>query len=557
MIIRNFYDPSGCQWPIRNYLKLKILFSADLAGWLKNTVLGRVQHSSMHVQLTLRTITCETQKMGVVFLAFFVLAASAMSVEASKNVLYFVIDDLRPGLGAYDQQNILTPNIDKLAEESLVFERAYCQQAVCGPSRNSFMTGRRPDTTKAWNFKDHFREPNIGLNWTSMPQYFKNHGYFTSGAGKLYHPGLPPNNDPPSWSDLDKFPYVFPPVRGCPNRTTWCPLPRKNNTFCDVNSTDVIVARLRHAAEAKLPFFLGLGIHKPHLPWRYPRDFLNSYPSADQITPAIHRLVPEGMPPVAFHLTLNKNEDLAKYDYNITHPFPVDLQREMRRQYYAATSYMDSLVGRLLDELDRLGLKNDTVVAFHSDHGYQLGEHNEWCKSTNFELGTRVPLIVRAPWMSESTGRKTSALVELVDVYPTLVELAGLPPASGENLNGVSLAPLFRNPNGTVKDVALSQYPRCNPNPDAFPNKCLSINRTRFDFMGYSMRTDRYRYTEWVRWNGTELRPEWSENIGVELYDHQGDTENDFDAYENVNIAESQPDLVKEFSSKLHELFSK
>ena len=157
-------------------------------------------------------ITCErTMRSFLVFVFFqIVLAASPVGAANTKNVLFIVVDDLRPDLSAYGQEYVHTPNIDKLAKESLVFERAYCQQAVCGPSRNSFMTGRRPDTTKAWNFIDHFRELNVGLNWSSLPQYFKKHGYFSSGVGKLYHPNLPPNYDPPSWSDFDKFPFVYP-----------------------------------------------------------------------------------------------------------------------------------------------------------------------------------------------------------------------------------------------------------------------------------------------------------------------------------------------------------
>ena len=491
------------------------------------------------------------------FLVCFALFAAGETADQKKNVLFIVVDDLRPSLGAYGQKCVHTPNIDKLAKESLVFDRAYCQQALCGPSRNSFMTGRRPDTTKSWNFIDHFREPSVGLNWTSLPQYFKNHGYFSSGVGKLYHPSLPPHNDPPSWSNLDQFPYVFSKPQTCPNETIWCALPANGTYFADVNSTAVLRERLEYVAKTKQPFFLGIGFLKPHLSWRFPDDFLKNYPNVDDIIPAKHRLPPDGMPPIAWHGCIPENHysDVHYPPFNRTTPFPIDVQQMMRRAYYAATSYVDSLVGELLESLDSLGLADDTIVSFHGDHGWQLGEHNEWCKMTNFELATRVPLMFRVPWKKASMGKRTIALVELIDLYPTLVELAGLPPAREENLEGKSLAALFDDVSRSVKNASLSQYPRCNPDPDVSKkDSCKQTNRTEIGYMGYSMRTDRYRYTEWVKWNGTDLKPEWSNQIGVELYDHQNDDEADFDAFENENIASKNPDVVKELSKQLHEL---
>ncbi|XP_062507887.1 iduronate 2-sulfatase-like [Corticium candelabrum] len=475
-----------------------------------------------------------------------------------KNVLYFVIDDLRPQLGAYDQHETYTPNIDKLAKQALVFERAYCQQSVCAPSRNSFMTGRRPDTSKVWNFIDHFREKGVGLNWSSMPQYFKEHGYFSSGVGKVFHKNLPPNFDPPSWSDLSQFPWYYGDPGHCPKNTSWCALPR-DHPFCDVNSTSIIIERLRYVAQNNSgPFFLAVGFHKPHLPWAFPEEFIKQYPNQSAISVAKFLYIPTGMPYIAFYngMRPHKYSDLHRYTHNITTPYPVTVQQQLRRGYYAATTYMDSLVGKVLDELDRLGLSNDTIVALHGDHGYQLGEHNEWAKHTNFELATRVPFMIRVPWQPDTAGKKTSALVELVDVFPTLVELAGLPPCQ-ENLDGLSLVPLFHNQTKTVKAAALSQYPRCGDYKNGNADVCLHTNRSQFNYMGYSMRTDRYRYTEWVKWNGTKLEGDWHGLVARELYDHQGDDGNDFNAFENENIAESQPEIVKELSLKLRNIFSK
>ena len=398
---------------------------------------------------------------------------------------------------------------------------------------------------------------NVGLNWSSLPQYFKNHGYFSSGVGKLYHPRLPPEYDPPSWSDLDKFPFVYPRPSGCRDNT-WCAIPPKPTpTFADANSLPILRERLQYAAKNKLPFFLGIGFHKPHLPWRFPEEFLHHYPESADIAPAAHRLPPTGMPSVAWYQCMPQGrfKDVNVFN-NISVPLPVDLQQTLRRAYYAATSFMDSLVGEVLAELETLNLANDTIVSFHADHGWQLGEHNEWCKQTNFELATRVPMMIRAPWKKESMGKSTRAFAELVDLYPTLVELAGLPPASEENLDGSSLATLFDNPERVIKNVTLSQYPRCL-NAKSSSDLCTGVPREKFDYMGYSMRTDDYRYTEWVKWNGTKLKPEWDKQVGVELYSHVGDTGNDFDAFENENIASKEPDLVKKLSEQLHQIFQK
>lgn len=488
--------------------------------------------------------------------ALFLILFSVGTCAEHKNVLFLVVDDLRPDAGAYGHDQVLTPNINKLAEQSLVFERAYCQFAFCAPSRNSFMTGRRPDTTKAWNFIDHFREKGIGQNWTSMPQYFKKHGYFTSGVGKLYHPNLPPNYDPPSWTDLDIFPYVNDPPKSCPNNTSWCALDRNNFNFSDINSTEEILKRLNYAARNRTrPFFLGIGFHKPHLPFRFPEEFLHLYPTnVNQIDLASHLLPPQGMPPIAWNKCLGpgRYKDLD-YPLSIYQPLPTEVQKTLRRAYYSAISFTDSLIGQVLHELENLGLANDTIVSFNADHGWQLGEHNEWCKMTNFELGTRVPMMIRVPWKPESMGKRTFALSELVDLYPTLAELAGLPP-SAENLEGKSLVPLFTNQSGQIKNMSLSQFTKCGTNMSQMET-CLHTSRQKFDYMGYTMRTDRYRYTEWVAWDGDKLQPIWDKRVGVELYDHQGDMGDDFNTFENVNIADKETELVEMLREQLHAAF--
>ena len=230
-----------------------------------------------------------------------VLWTPAASQSRKKNVLYIVVDDLRPDLEPYGQGYVHTPNIAALANKSLIFDRAYCQFAFCAPSRNSFMTGRRPDATECWNFIDNFRET-TGQNWISMPEYFKHNGYFSSGVGKLYHPDLPPNGDPPSWSDVADYPYDNPKPLHCPNNTAWCSLDPKTYNFSDIETLDEGLRRMRYAAKnLSQPFFLGVGFHKPHLPFRSPTGFIEMYPPAENISVAQDKAFPKGAPTIAWN----------------------------------------------------------------------------------------------------------------------------------------------------------------------------------------------------------------------------------------------------------------
>eukprot|EP01052_Picozoa_sp_SAG31_P008758 SAG31_NODE_447_length_15579_cov_5.713871_17_plen_459_part_00 len=287
-----------------------------------------------------------------------------------RNVLFIVVDDLRPQMQPYGQKQTLTPHLASFAADALVFDRAYCQQAVCSPSRNSFLSGRRPDTTKAWNFRTSFRD--VGLNWTSMPQYFKNAGWFVGGTGKVYHPGLPPNDDPPSWSE----PYDpkgqqnvgCPP---CPEGARWC-----GNAWCSLNTSQNVANNdewitadgkrlLSQAAAQPKPFFVAVGLHKPHTPYAYPSTIDALYPPAEQIAlpSEVARHTPAGMPPVAWeHCS-------AIEPFNITSPMPDLPAKQHRRAYYAAVTHTDSMIGDLLSELQALRLANSTAVVVIGDHG--------------------------------------------------------------------------------------------------------------------------------------------------------------------------------------------
>ena len=525
--------------------------------------------------------------------------------KGARNVLVILVDDLRPELGIYGHEQVKTPNLDKLAASSTVFERAYCQQTVCSPSRNSFMTGRRPDRTRTWNFIDDFRNSSgqVPGNWSSLPEYFKNRGYAVYGTGKTFHPSLPANWDlPRSWDDYGGClsgvcnyssaggvidPSCKVEYDHTKNLTTgqghqWFPI-----TNCEQNHLEeqVVNATLIYLDKAvnvdKRPFFIAMGLHRPHLPWQAPKRFFDQYDDPLSLPEPKFPDPPKGMPGLAWHPYF---EQLRPTDY-MTPPVKA---RFLRKGYYGAVSYTDRNTGVLIDRLAELKLENNTVVAIWGDHGWSLGEHNLWEKKSLFENDARVPLLIRAPAIPASIGKRTRAFAELVDMFPTLVELAGLQlPAPNAtraddpdaDLSGVSLVPVLRDPeNATVKKYAFSQFPRCDcgytsPSDVCQGGKCsnctrsgnacaehvcMFIKRDTFAWMGYSVRTDGWRYTEWVEWDGAKQRPYWDRVAGVELYPHQEYAgESDFDAWENVNEAShaGHDDVKVKLSAVLHAHF--
>ncbi len=448
------------------------------------------------------------------------------------------MDDLRPELGCYDNSIINSPNLDRLARAGMVLNRAYCQQAVCSPSRTSLLTGARPDTTKVWDLKTHFRTalPNV----TTLPQHFKNNGYFVQGMGKIYHGGY---NDPPSWSVPWTNPkseaYATPENKalirkkrqkaiaegknedqlraagkGPPYESADVP----DNTFHDGALADMAVTALRKLKQKNQPFFLAVGFIRPHLPFVSPRKYWDQYdPSKIPLAPNPFR--PKGAPEYA----VLEGGELRSYENVPRGHVADDMARKLKHGYYAAVSYMDAQVGRVLDELDRLGMRDNTIIILWGDHGWKLGEHDAWCKHSNVENDTRAPLLLSVPGM-KNAGKRTDALVEFVDIYPTLAELAGLP--LPKHLEGASFRPVLDDPGRPWKTAIFSQYPR------PAGNKRL---------MGYTMRTDRYRFTAWLG------RDDHSKVDAVELYDHQADPQ------ENTNVA-TRPEnaaLVKELMAKL------
>ena len=513
--------------------------------------------------------------------------------EKPKNVLFIISDDLRPEIQAgYGQSHMITPNLDKLVKESLVFQRAYCQHAVCIPSRNSFMTGRRPDTTKVWIGigNNDFRV--TGPNWVSLPEHFKNNGYTTLGGGKTYHPGHPPNYDEPkSWSqDLPYFPLN---ATDCPKHNstdsaevskeggevskidTWCPLSETkypDSYHFEYKLASHTIDTLKYVSKKGGPWFVAAGFYKPHVPWVMPQRFWDMYDDIS-IPTVLHRQRPINSPDIAFHnqgFYLDTNG--TKY-LPMPMPFPVEIQQEARHAYMAAVSWVDSQIGRVLDGLESMGLANDTLVVLIGDHGFQLGEHDSWHKQTNWELAARVPMIIRAPWKPESQGKNSYALVESVDLYRTIADLVGAPKPSND-VEGTSFAPLFDNPDLTAEEAAsvlnktaaaYSQYPRCVNNASAQwdDNEC-SNKHDAPTYMGYSIRTPEWRYTSWMPWDREAMKAKWDEKpYAVELYDHHDsgpgnpDPENDYNLSDVENIAAKNEDIVEQLQAQLKAFFDK
>lgn len=460
------------------------------------------------------------------------------AAAAKLNVLFIAVDDLRPELGCYGVKHIQSPNIDRLATRGLLFERAYCQVAVCNPSRNSLLSGCRADTTRVFNNQTflHQTMPDV----LTLPQHFKNNGYTSLSLGKIFHHSeREPGDVPQAWSEpawyhgepyrqwftKESLDYVKQlkalPKDKQPKQLRAAPFEaadEPDDVYADGQTAAKAIETLRRLKAEEKPFFLGVGFVKPHLPFTCPRKYWDLYP-AETIQLAANSFRPKDAPAPAF----DDPYELRSYG---TVPPDGDIPRGMAlnliRGYRACVSFVDAQVGRVLDELDRLGLRENTVVVFWGDHGYHLGENGHWTKMTNFELGARVPLIVSVP-MQAATGQRTRALVELVDLYPTLAELCGL--VLPAHLEGTSFTPLLDKPDLPWKIAAFSQY----------------LRRGKEGFMGRSIRTDRWRYTEWTNAK--------NESGGIELYDEQNDP------LETINTAgdASMQSIVAEMAKRLRE----
>jgi uncharacterized sulfatase len=430
----------------------------------------------------------------IAIVAVLLPGGTAVAERARPNVLFIAVDDMNNDLGCFGHPLVKSPGIDRLAARGVRFERAYCQFPLCSPSRSSLLTGLRPDSTRVFDLQYHFRQdlPDV----VTFPQMFLRHGYYVARVGKMYHYGNPGDigtnglDDRVSWGErfnpagrdkttLETDIMNFTPKRGLGSAMAFL----ADQTGTDEEHTDGKVAdqtiRLLEQHKNK-PFLIAAGFYKPHCPWVTPKRYFDLY-SLDSISlPPITPQTPGAYPPPALFST-------RPWPYFGVTP---DQARECKRAYYAAISFVDAQIGRLLDAVDRLGLRENTIIVFWSDHGYHLGEHGLWFKQSCFEESARVPLIISVPGQ-QTAGRATTRPVELVDLYPTLAELAGLTPP--QHLEGNSLCPLLGDPQAAWNHPAYTQVQR-----GADP--------------GHSVRTERWRYTEWAA--GAR---------GQELYDHDAD----------------------------------
>jgi arylsulfatase A-like enzyme len=466
-------------------------------------------------------------------------AGHAEQADRRPNVLFIAVDDLKPMLGCYGDTVIKTPNIDRLASHGTVFLNAHCQQAICGPSRASLLTGLRPDATGIYDLQTKIRA--LTPDVVTLPQYFKNNGYQSVGLGKIFDPRNVEGyakDDPQSWSrpyvqvanNKDSVlgflhPEFVAKVRAaCQEQgiaaNDWDGMSKAvggkpvteltedvpDNAYQDGALASRAAGLMAKLAQGDTPFFLAVGFQKPHLPFVAPKKYADLYSEKD-IRLAEFQKMPEGAPQFHFQPGWElRNGGYAGFvpDNNSTEsPIPEDRvedQKSMVLGYMACVSYIDAQVGLLLDTLESKGIADNTIVVLWGDHGFHLGDHGLWCKHTNYEQATRSPLII-APKAAGGEGRKSEAPVEFIDIYPTLCQLAGLPiPAE---LQGLSLVPIMEGTAAKVKDVAVTQYPR---------------GQGAEEMMGYAFRNGRYRYIEWVPKGQPNAEPK-----ATELYDYETD----------------------------------
>lgn len=451
-------------------------------------------------------------------LAILLLGASLHAAER-PNVLFIAVDDLRASVGVFGDKLAVTPHIDALGARGTVFANAHCQIAICNPSRASVMTGMRPDTIRVWGLKKHFREEKPKV--ITLPQWFKQHGYHTHSIGKIYHGSGKPSTDPPSWSGQPEFDhcekidqYLLPKNRTGGKAAGAESSPSADSDHLDGKVAEAAIQKLRLLKRTRQPFFLAVGFRKPHMPFSAPAKYWALYDRAKLAQP-INPRMPKGAPAIAAH---QWPEARGYTDIPRQGAITAAKVAELRHGYYAATSFTDAQVGRVVGELKRLGLDRNTVISLYSDHGFHVGEHNLWGKLTNYEIGTRVPLLFVTP-DQPTRGQVVRQAVELLDLYPTLTTLCGLKPPA--NLEGTCLAGHLSG-RAPAKNFALSQFPR----PVAYNFKTRPPQR-----MGYSLRDDRYRFTQWIDFASGHV-------LAEEFYDYNQARPEQKNQIHNVRYAE-------------------
>ena len=508
--------------------------------------------------------------MKKISLFFLVVLSAFNSIAQNKskpNILFIAVDDLKPELGCYGNKLIKTPNIDRLAKMGTVFYNNYCQQAVCGPTRASLMTGLRPDETKVWDLKTKMRDVNPDI--LTLPQYLITQGYNTSGVGKIFHPSCTDKKfDEPSWS----IPFITPkatdyanglgfPAKkhyqspetkaaiineapsnkdkkgdedestvGAIKPSSEC-LDLPDDAYEDGVSALIAKKSIIELSKEKKPFFFAVGFRKPHLPFVSPKKYWDLYNREDMPIAAFQEHAADG-PFISYESSgeLRNYTDIPAYT---TYPkeelragLKIEKQKELIHAYYAAISYVDAQIGMLLNTLDSLGTLNNTVIVLWGDHGWHLGDHDMWGKHTNFEQATRSPLIFAGPGLKG--GGLSKSLTEHLDVFPTICDLADI--AIPTQLQGKSLKPVMQNNRTAVKEFSISQYPR-----KLKGTEIKQLGYTDGKLMGYSIRTERYRFTLWLNNSFTSKQSyDDSRVYAKEMYDYVKDP------LEKVNVADKK-----------------
>lgn len=469
----------------------------------------------------------------MLLICFLVNVLSDGRTIGQSNVLIILVDDLKPNLGCYGDPLAKTPNIDRLAASGMRFEMAYCNQSVCAPSRNNLLLGSRSTSIGIYGLGRHFRD--VLPNAVTMPQYFSKNGWKSASFGKVLHTGHGNHDDPHSWdvpAYLDKVvEYLLPEsteggqltreeayftnqkldrIGSLPKGYAWENADVDDDGYADGRIAEKVIERLQfHQNEPEKPFFIMAGFVKPHLPFTAPKKYWDMHdPNAFPL--ASDQNDPEAAPGFAG----KRGGEIVNYaPLTVANLKETAVQRQLLHGYYAAASFADAQIGKVLDALDRYGFSDNTMVVLWGDHGWHLGDHGYWTKHTNYEQANRIPIIFRVPGMTEP-GSVTRQLAETVDIFPTLADLAGLPrPQGPQPIDGTSLVPVLKNSEASVRDHAYHAYPR-GPR------------------MGRAIRTDRYRLVEWKRPGADQ------EEAVFEVYDYQEDPG------ETRNLAASRPELL-------------